>query len=351
MSDILHSRRRLSLPVEPVLIGVALAVLVLVGWWLLVTPRESGGGDGASAARLATLERRVAELEPLREASAAVAERLRALDAVDARWRALEQRHALDAGAQLAPLEQRLAALERRPAADLAPLERRIAVLEQRQDLAPRVQALEARPQPDLAALERRLAALEARPDHSAQMEGRFAELEAAVAGNLRAAYAELQRHGRAVELLRARLAAGLPLGDALDQAGGNDPALVRFVSQAPPTEAQLRLRFADQSRALRGALVGARADGTRPGFWESAWLTITGLVTVRRGDQVLVGGPADAGLNRIARLIEVGDLAGAVAAAPQLPPAAQAALAHWTEDAQAVLAARAGITRLATGE
>ena len=50
--------RRFHVPVEPVLIGIGLLVLLMVGYWLLVTPRSiqaaPSGSCGTEALRIST---------------------------------------------------------------------------------------------------------------------------------------------------------------------------------------------------------------------------------------------------------------------------------------------------------
>ena len=71
-------------------------------------------------------------------------------------------------------------------------------------------------------------------------------------------------------------------------------------------------------------------------------------LVTVRQGDRVLVGNPAAGVLARARGALDAGDLAGAVAAVSGLSGPPAAAMAAWLADAQALLAARAGLADMA---
>ncbi len=347
--------RRFHLPVEPVLIGIGLLVLLMVGYWLFVTPRPtapmSGGAAAVDPQRLAALEQRLAALEP--RIGAAADRSAGQLAPLDARLRALETRPApADITPRLAPLEQRLAALEQRPAnADAARLD----------TLSARMDAQSARLQ-DLAKLE---------ADHVAQLGSQVQAAANAAAAQLQAAQQELaprlealeraQREVAAMEgrmarlasldQLRAALAGGQPLGAALARLPDPDPALTRFAVTPPPTESALRLGFEEAAAQARAAAEPAqRADGSRPGVVDSALSRLSGLVTVRRGETVVWGDVAEAEIERARRALEAGDLDAAVAQLDKLPPAARAAMQGWTGDARALLAARAALRRLAAG-
>ena len=243
-----------------------------------------------------------------------------------------------------APLEQRVqaiearvAALERRPAAaqpapvaaagstvaapDLGPLQARIAALEQRPPPAPA-------PNPD-ASLAPRVTADEAR---LATLE-KTAELPAQLA----------DRANRVARIQAAfiALSAGRPLGDL----PGAPPALARYATAAPPTEAGLRLAF---PAAAQAALAAARpAPGDKP-FMERIWAEAQDLVTIRQGEHVLVGDPAAGVLAHARTALDAGDLAGAVASVGSLSGPAAQALAAWLDQARGLLAARAALADLA---
>ena len=339
--------RRFHLPVEPVLIGIGLLVLLMVGYWLLVTPRTIGAATPADPQRLATLEQRVAALEPARERSA------NQLATLETRLRALESRPApADPAARLAPLEQRLAALEQRPAsADGARLD----------TLSARMDTQSTRLQ-DLTRLE---------ADHVAQLTAQLQATGNAAASQLQAAQQDLSARIEALERaereiaamegrmarlasldqLRAALAAGQPLGPALARLPDPDPALARFATTPPPTEPALRLSFEDAAAQARAVAEPAqRQDGSRPGVVDSALSRLSGLVTIRRGETVVWGDVAEAEIERARRALEAGDLDAALAQLDKLPPAARAAMQGWTGQARALLAARAALRRLAAG-
>ena len=210
---------------------------------------------------------------------------------LDAQTRDLRQR--------LAAFETRLLALEQRPAAaiDPRPLEARLAALENR----PPAQAT----QYDVGPIESRLAAAE-----------RMVRLHAA---------------GRALD-------AGQPLG-AIDAA---PPALARFATAAPPTLGTLRAAFPAMARAARLASSPAPAADWRDRVAQA----VSGLVTVRHGNDVLIGAPSAQVLAAAQERLEAGDLAGAVAALDALDAGAAAAAAPWKDEASALLAARAALAR-----
>ena len=67
--------------------------------------------------------------------------------------------------------------------------------------------------------------------------------------------------------------------------------ALARFAGAAPPTEAALRLGFEDAARAGRAA--SEPPAGT--GVLDSAVSRLSGMITVRRGEEILWGDAAGA--------------------------------------------------------
>lgn len=227
-----------------------------------------------------------------------------------------------DTAARLQRLEDRISQLEARPAPampDLRPLAARITALEQRPELpAPADSGTDSR----LAADEARLAALEKVTAAANQDAGR-----AALTARLQAAF--------------AALAAGQPLGEVPRA----PPAVTRYATVAPPTEAALRLTFPAAARAALAA--GHHAAADRP-FWDRVWGEAQDLLTIRQGNHVLFGDP-DAGVLARARTdLDAGDLAGAVAAVATLTGPAAQAMADWLDQARGLLAARAALADLA---
>ena len=312
------------------------------------------------------------------------------MEVLEQRLARLEQRPIPTApSVDLRPLESRLAALEQRPAPagpDLRPLDSRLAALEQRPvaaapDLRPldsRLTALEQRPQPDISGILTRLDAIAGRQDalsaraqgieavgiaRQDAAEGRLVTLEqaAARAKALEAQIDTLQRRlasaetiagqvpalaERAARLARLQAAqSALEKGEKLGDIPGAPAALSRFAAAAPPTESALRLAFPAAARAASEASVPATGDAP---LLDRVWTRAQSVVTVRQGDNVLIGDPAAGVVARARRALDAGDLAGAVAALGELTGKAAQAMAPWRADAQALLAARAALAELA---
>ncbi len=219
-------------------------------------------------------------------------------------------------------LSGRIAALEQTLATRTAALEQAIAsratTLEQ--GLAARTSAAEAQAS--------RLAALEGAAQRLAALEGRAGRMAT-------------------IDALRATLEAGRPLGGALAGLRDAPEALTRFATTAPPTESALRLGFEDAARAGRAASEPAR-EGS--GVLDSAVSRLSGLVTVRRGEEVLWGDAAAAEIERARRALEAGDLEGAIQRLARLSPPAKEAMRGWISQAEALVAARAALRSLAAG-
>ena len=334
----------------PVLSGIGFLVLLALLAWVwrhpLLPPQSTEQVD-ALAKQLATLETRVARLEQRPQPPATD------LAPVLNRLTALEQRPAATtpgattAGAttpgaaapattaavpppDLAPLAARLAALEQRQPANLGPLETRIAALEARQpadnQLVARIDALGAGQQKAQADLTRRIDA----------DDGRLAAIEK-TAGQASAQADRLRQVGR-IQAAMLALDAGRRLGEI----PGAPQALAKFAATDPPTEVSLRASFAP---AARNALAAARPVTEGKPVLARLWAEAQDLVTIRQGDRVLVGDPATGVLERARDALAAGDLAGAVTAIGSLTGPAAQAMAGWLADARALLAARAALT------
>lgn len=228
-----------------------------------------------------------------------------------------------DARPTVAALEARLAKLEDQP---------RPAATET--DLVPRIEALERRAAPDLTAIRTRITNLEQRPaEDLAALTARVAVLERSLARADRVAR---------VQAAAVALAAGQPLGEI-----PNAPnALARFAHTKPPTEAALRLTF---PAAAEAALDASRpVDEDRP-FADRLLARAESLVTVRRGDRVVVGDPASGLLVKARTAVDAGDLSGAIAALSGLRDESKAAMAGWLADATALRDARAALVDMAS--
>jgi hypothetical protein len=333
-----------------------LAILVLAAgvlWLLIDRPAMTTGPDPA----IATLERRIAALEqrPAQAPPPAPPAPDPRVGALEGRLSALEARPAptppppvdADARASIAALTGRLAAIENRPlppAPEGAPAdaEARAAIA----SLQARLSAVEARPAPappppppppqdaearaGLAALQGRIQALEARPATPDQS----------------AAVAALEARLAALGGVTTALDQGRPLGAALGQLPAGTavpPALAAFADRPPPTLAELKLAFPAAARAARDA-----ADAEGEDAWSRAASRLSTLLTVRKGDQVLIGHPVAQKLATIERSLDAGDVAGAVAASDALTGGAKEAFAPWRARAEALLAAREAVAQLA---
>ena len=150
---------------------------------------------------------------------------------------------------------------------------------------------------------------------------------------------------GRTERLARLQEAsASLRLGQPVGAIDGAPPALARYASVAPPSEAGLRLAFPALAEAANQAARPA-ADGR--GFWRRVWARMQGVITIRQGDHVIVGNPAAGLLAHAQATLNAGDLTGTVATLSQLPPEAAAPLQDWLAQARGLLGARAALTGL----
>ncbi|MBV9757995.1 MAG: hypothetical protein JO047_13150 [Alphaproteobacteria bacterium] len=346
-------------------------------------PAESGAAVApppATAAQLAALQQQVdsmqREIVAARQATEAAGQNAQAArqQAETAQQAVQAARQQADAAQQqMAALAQRVDMLERRPAPappDLGPLEARIAALEKRSQQPPPLP-------PELANLGARVDGLAGRLDQLADREGQLAtqqqhltdqtqqltgqiQGEAALSRRLdgleaRVGAVEQQagkvsgladRAGRIarIQAAEAALDAGLPIGDLPDA----PPALARFANAAPPTPAALRLAFSAAARdAEAAATVEAGADG-HSGFWNAVGERLRSLVTVRRGDQVIVGNRVDGAIASASHALDAGDLAAAVAAVSRLQGAPAQAFAAWRDQAESLLEARRALAALA---
>ena len=329
---------------------------------------------------LGPLETRVASLErEVATGPASLAQLQARVAALEARplptpppdLRLIEERvAALDARPQvdLRPLDLRLAGLEAKPPVDLKPLESRIAALEGKPpvDLRPletQVAALNAKPPVDLRPLETQVAALAAKPPVDLRpLQGQVAALsqkegEDAAALGKRIDTVEAAEKATDAQVIsvsaRAQMAgklqgvsAALNAGQLLGEIPGAPPALARYAHTAPPTEAGLRLSF--DAAAAEAHRVSQPAISEGQPLLDRMWTRAQQAVTVRRGDQVLVGDPIEGVIAHARQALDAGDLKGAVTALDGLAGPAKAAMADWVSQAQGLLAARAAIGEMA---
>jgi hypothetical protein len=261
----------------------------------------------------------------------------RELQAVQAAQRDLQAADA-QAAQRVAAAEQAVAGFAARIAAAEAAIAARAQAAEAlagrvggiEQGLSGRIASLEGTVNDRRGALEglgTRVATLEQATQRLADMEGRSARLAA-------------------IEAARGALEAGQPLGPALAALPQPPQALARYAGTAPPTLASLRLSFEDAARAARQASEPQAAGGVL----DSAVSRLSGLVTVRRGEETLVGDAAAAEMERARRALEAGDLEAAVGFLNRLSPPARGAMGGWLDQAEALVAARAALRQLAAG-
>lgn len=350
----------------------ALVLLAGVGGaWVWQNPEPArrlftqGGSAEREAAetRVKTLETRLARLEQRPAADPARLDALEKRPSLDARLEALEKRP-LPVPVDVRPLLSRLDALEARSTlpfiatsgVDLRPYIARIEALE-RQAAKPgidpaRIEALEklaARPAVEparLDALATRIEAVAAR-DPAADLRTRLAETEKQVTGLAGTASTVTGIADRTARIARAQaVAAALAAGQKLGSIPDAPPALARFATVAPPTEAALRLAFpAAEKAALNVSLPDMKGKPLLDRML--ARLQDYHLITVRQGDEVVVGNLTAETLNHAHTLLRAGDLAGAVKTVSTLTGDPARAMAAWLEDAKALLAAREALAVL----
>jgi hypothetical protein len=264
-------------------------------------------------------------------------------------------------------LAQRLEAAASRPpqaGPDLGPLQAQIAALQSRLTApGPQSQVNQA----DVEALSKRLDQLtqqqQAQESATGQRLDQLAQQQqtqqSALAQQLTSLSNQLAADDKAAAQIRAladhashiaRLQAAqvaLDAGQKLGTIPGAPPALARYAETAPPTAAALRLAF---PAAAATAEAASRPDLSNKTFLTRVWARVQDAVTVRQGDNVILGDPASGILARARRSLEAGDLAGTVAVVASLKGPAAQAMAPWLAQAQALLEARAALSAMATG-
>lgn len=135
--------------------------------------------------------------------------------------------------------------------------------------------------------------------------------------------------------------AAGRPVGEL----PGAPEALARYAHTAPPTEAQLRLRFPEAEQV---ALAAKQPDEADAPLVSRAWQRAQGLITIRQGGNVVVGNTSSTALSQAKAALDAGDLAGAVNAVETLKGPPAQAMASWLADAKGLIAARAALADMA---
>ena len=136
-------------------------------------------------------------------------------------------------------------------------------------------------------------------------------------------------------------LASGRAVGDVPSA----PEALARFAHVAPPTEEQLRRSFQHYEHA---ALAAEQPDETHDPFVDRVLEKAQGLITIRRGDDVVVGNQSSVVLNGAQTALDSDDLSGAVKAVESLKGQPGQVMAPWLAQAKALLGARAALAEMA---
>ena len=317
------------------------------------TTSQAAATQAAPAQDIAPLEARIAALEPR---LAALEPKLAALEpklaASESKSSGMEpQIAALDP--RLSTLETRLSALEARPAppppppVDFGPINARLdsSLSKQSAELSKQTAELKAQQAAGLKSTTERLnTGLQGLASRLDTVEGRMAAVEkqgSAISGQLGGIAERAQRVTR-IQTAMAALEAGQKLGDI----PAAPPALARFATEAPPTEAALRKSFNNAAEAAQHASQPAIMDN-QP-LAARLWTRAQQSVSVRQGDRVLLGDPVSGILAHAREALDAGDLAGAVSALNGLAGPAAAAMADWTGQARALLEARAALATMA---
>jgi hypothetical protein len=249
------------------------------------------------------------------------------------------------ANQRLAELETRLSRVEERPtpvvsAGDLARLNARLDALDGRlvnqaqvasqiDTMAGRIQALAGRDQSAVDTLNQQVSDLSNKLNATT-----------AATGDLSAVTARVDRLGR-LQAAAENLAAGRPLGDL----AGAPPALSKYAQKSPPTMAQLRLSF---RHAKADALTKPEPTPASTPFVDRVLEKAQGLMTIKQGDNVVVGDATAMLLNQAETLLEAGDLDGAVKSVESMKGDGVTEMAGWLASAKDLLAARGALAQLA---
>lgn len=259
---------------------------------------------------------------------------------------------------KLNQMQARVQALEARPlppppppAVNLAPVEQRLTALENKP--AP-VAALDNEARKQIAEIAGRLDSVDARANQlgtqeqadAAKFAAQIAALDtqaaaAAKASSQLTALASKEAQTAALQAAAVALQAGRPLGAI----PGAPPALAQFADKAPPTEAGLRLSFA--AAADKAEEAGEPPPPNTP-FLDRLWDRAQSTISVRKSGQILVGNSVSGTLEAARHALDAGDIAGAVKALGDLRGPAAQAMAPWKAQAQSLIDARAALASVA---
>jgi len=258
---------------------------------------------------------------------------------------------------RLADFDARIAQLEQRPApespassvsqADLDKLAARVDAVDGKipdqnqindriDAVSGKIEALSGSIQTGMEATKQQTEAIKQQTD---RMTARVAALEKA-SGSLDSVSDHLSRLARIQEASIA-LAAGRPVGDLPDA----PPALARFAHAAPPTETQLRQLFLQSEHA---AIAAKQPDNVTVPLMDRIWERAQGLVTVHRGEDVVVGNPSSVTLGQARAALDAGDLKGAISIVELLKGQPRDAMSNWLVEAKSLVDARAALADMA---
>lgn len=302
---------------------VALPLLCAVGFLVLAGAIAYVWSNMVSADRLA------AETQNYNAVNQRIGE-------LEAKVNALDQRPPAVTPADLAKLSTRLDATDNRLASFDDRLNSLDGKLANQSQLASRLDAVSARIE-SLAA--RSQTGFDNLNQQLADVSSRATAAQKAAAGILDAS----KRIDELAKLQQAALALsiGRPLGDI----PGAPPALSKYAHAPPPTEAQLRQSY---PRAQAEALSRQQPENASAPLVDRMWERAQGLVTIRRGDDVVVGDTTSVALTQAQSALESGDLPGAVKAVKMLKGEPAKAMAGWLADAEALVNARAALAQMA---
>jgi len=307
-------------------LGYTLLIILAIGlgaagtasyWWPLVEPYVSspGASDNQQASQQPAQPPAPAQTTP---APAPAPQANQQAAALDARLGAIEQR--LD---RLQSLNDRIAALENRPAPDasaaMAPLADRLQQMDQRLD------GIEAR-------LQQMAKDQTARGDSAQRV--------------LIVALAELGNTIASSQPFAAQLASVEALGQSRPGWATRLQPLEEAAKTGLPSTAILTQRFSDTvaPAILRAAQSTPSPDAS---WWDAIVGKLRALVIIRRTDSASSDNPTEAAVATAEMALAKSDLAGAVAALGNLDGAAKSAAAAWLATAQQRLDAQQIVAKL----
>jgi hypothetical protein len=289
----------------------------------LFAPPNDTVTDASTDSRFATVASRLDALEA--KVSQAPTAATPAID--PARIEALEK-----SVAALQTSPPAAAAVQAAPATDLAPIEQRLAALESRPVAEPA-------PTVDLAPLEQRLE----------QMAARVADIEANPPSD---PATEAAARTIALTALRQAAASEKPFAPELDAVrtlGSDEPALAAlapFAGEATPSAAALQASFPDFAERMR---VASTQVDPEAGILDRLGASASALVSVKPSGPV-AGTSTTAIVSRMEAAVAKGDLSAALAESEALDAPAKSVLAPWAEAAKRRVAIDGALATLGSG-